>query len=128
MVRHMMTSPVPMGGAWYVDITGSYLNQLTSNKTIAEIRQAYSQGYVIFCRISVTNVFEGLPITLPLYCLHPSADMLAFGGTCSPHFNGSSTVSVTLTLTLTYNQKWYLFVDEVINESTISAYLPTSSG
>lgn len=124
MVRHMMTSPVPMGGAWYVDITGSNVSQLTSNKTIAEIRQAYSQGYVIFCRISVTSVFEGLPITLPLYCLHPSADMLAFGGTCSPRFNGVSTVSITLT----YNQKWYLFVDEVINESTISAYLPTSSG
>lgn len=108
--------------AWYVDITGSATNTLTSSKTIAEIRQAYDQGYSIFCRISVTSVFEGLPITLPLYCLHPSADMLAFGGTCSLRFGGSSTVSITLT----YNQKWYLFVDEVINESTISANLPTS--
>ena len=104
--------------AWYVNVTGSDINNFTVDKTANQIVEAFAHDFSVFCDIQITSLFYGLSIILPLYCID-GISAIAFGGTCTPHVGGDPS---SCSITLTYDGNWHLFVEEVINENTV----PTS--
>lgn len=96
--------------AWYVNITGTP-NEPTGDKTPAEIYQAYTNGYAVYAVVQMADLFNETPFILPLVSIIPVSDSykVAFSASAEPHKSGDEVVSITVT----WNQKWYLFASEL---------------
>lgn len=108
-------------GAWYVNITGTP-NALSGDKTPAEICQAYTDGYAVYAVVQMTALYGGMPFILPLVAIVPVSGsyQVAFSASAEPHKSDEGVVSVTVT----WNQKWYLFATELATENGIPTTLP----
>ena len=108
-------------GAWYVNITGT-LNALSGDKTPAEIYQAYTDGYAVYAVVQMTALYGGMPFILPLVAIVPVSGsyQVAFSASAEPHKSDEGVVSVTVT----WNQKWYLFATGLATENDIPTTLP----
>ena len=97
-------------GAWYVNITGT-LDAPTGDKTPAEIYQAYTDGYAVYAVVQTTALYSGMPFMLPLVAIVPAGGsyLVAFSASAEPRRSGDEVASITVT----WNQKWYLFVTEL---------------
>lgn len=110
--------------AWYVNITGT-LNEPIGDKTPEEIYQAYTKGYAVYAVVQIANLLGGTPFALPLVSIVPvvGSYMVCFSASAEPH----SPVDGIISITVTWNQKWYLFASELANRDdipTIPQYLP----
>lgn len=96
--------------AWYVNITGT-LNEPIGDKTPAEIYQAYTEGYAVYAVVQIANLLGGMPFTLPLVAIVPASGsyMVCFSASAEPH----SGVDGVASITVTWNQKWYLFMSAI---------------
>lgn len=101
--------------AWYVNITGS-LGNFQSDKTPAEIYQAYTDGYIVYASMPASIV--GFPFILPLLVAIPANDsyMLYFAG------SGISSESPTV-VTAIWNQTWQFSASDLVDDGNISSYL-----
>lgn len=108
-------------GAWYVNITGT-LNAPTGDKTPAEIYQAYTDGYAIYAVVQMTALYSGMPLILPLVAIVPAVGsyLVAFSASAEPHKSDAGVVSITVT----WNQRWYLFASGLATEDDIPRALP----
>lgn len=108
-------------GAWYVNITGTP-NALSGDKTPAEICQAYTDGYAVYAVVQMTALYGGMPFILPLVAIVPVSGsyQVAFSASAEPHKSDEGVVSVTVT----WNQKWYLFATGLATENDIPTTLP----
>ena len=97
-------------GAWYVSITGT-LDAPTGDKTPAEIYQAYTDGYAVYAVVQTTALYSGMPFMLPLVAIVPAGGsyLVAFSASAEPRRSGDEVASITVT----WNQKWYLFATEL---------------
>ena len=111
-------------GAWYVNITGTP-DAPTGDKTPAEIYQAYTDGYAVYAVLQMTSLFAGMPFMLPLTAIVPASGsyLVAFSASTEPRSGVDGVVSITVT----WNQKWYLFATVLAKETdipTIPSALP----
>lgn len=108
-------------GAWYVNITGTP-NALSGDKTPAEICQAYTDGYAVYAVVQMTALYGGMPFILPLVAIVSVSGsyQVAFSASAEPHKSDEGVVSVTVT----WNQKWYLFATGLATENDIPTTLP----
>lgn len=108
-------------GAWYVNITGTP-NALSGDKTPAEICQAYTDGYAVYAVVQMTALYGGMPFILPLVAIVPVSGsyQVAFSASAEPHKSDEGVVSVTVT----WNQKWYLFATGLATKNDIPTTLP----
>lgn len=108
-------------GAWYVNITGTP-NALSGDKIPAEIYQAYTDGYAVYAVVQMTALYGGMPFILPLVAIVPVSGsyQVAFSASAEPHKSDEGVVSVTVT----WNQKWYLFATGLATENDIPTTLP----
>ena len=107
--------------AWYVNITGT-MNTPTGDKTPEEIYQAYTKGYAVYAVVQLANLFGGTPFALPLVSIAPASGsyMVCFSASAEPHLYGDDIVGITVT----WNQKWYLFLSEIASKGDIPS-IPT---
>ena len=107
--------------AWYVNITGT-MNTPTGDKTPEEIYQAYTKGYAVYAVVQLANLLGGTPFALPLVSIAPvvGSYMVCFSASAEPHLDGDAIVGVTVT----WNQKWYLFMSEIASKGDIPS-IPT---
>lgn len=107
--------------AWYVYITGT-LNEPIGDKTPAEIYQACMDGYAVYAVVQIANLLGGTPFALPLVSIAPvvGSYMVCFSASAEPHLYGDDIVGITVT----WNQKWYLFLSEIASKGDIPTVLP----
>lgn len=106
--------------AWYVNITGTF-NEPIGDKTPAEIYQAYTEGYAVYAVVQIANLLGGTPFTLPLVSI-VSVDgsyKVCFSASAEPHLAGDAIVGITVT----WDQKWYLFMSEIARTNNIPTAL-----
>lgn len=108
--------------AWYVNITGTW-NEPIGDKTPEEIYQAYTKGYAVYAAVQLANLFGGTPFALPLVSIAPvvGSYMVCFSASAEPHLYGDDIVGITVT----WNQKWYLFMSEIASKGDIPS-IPTA--
>ena len=107
--------------AWYVNITGTW-NEPIGDKTPEEIYQAYTKGYAVYAVVQLANLLGGTPFALPLVSIAPvvGSYMVCFSASAEPHLYGAAIVGITVT----WNQKWYLFMSEIASKGDIPS-IPT---
>ena len=107
--------------AWYVNITGT-LNEPIGDRTPEEIYQAYTKGYAVYAVVQIANLFGGTPFILPLVSIAPvvGSYMVCFSASAEPHLYGDDIVGITVT----WNQKWHLFISEIASKGDIPTVLP----
>lgn len=109
---------------WYVNITGTS-GAPTGDKTPAEIYQAYTDGYMVYAVVQMTDLFNEMPFILPLVSIVPTSGsyLVAFSASAEPHKANDEALSITVT----WNQKWYLFATVLAKKADISSILPAMS-
>lgn len=102
--------------AWYVNVTITRLNDISSDKTPAEIYQAYTDGYSVYAAIQ--GNFFGLPFVLPLLSAFSTNGnyTILFGVSADPN-------SGTVQFTLAWNEKWYMRYNELIDDQSLQIAL-----
>lgn len=106
--------------AWYVNITGT-LAEPIGDKTPAEIYQAYTEEYAVYAVVQMASLYSGMPFILPLVASVPVGDSykVAFSTLAEAHLAGEGIVEITVT----WNQRWYLFTSEIASTDDIPTTL-----
>lgn len=106
--------------AWYVNITGT-LDEPIGDKTPAEIYQAYTEGYAVYVVVQMTNLYSGMPFTLPLVAIVPASGsyLVCFSTLAEPHRDEAGIIEITVT----WNQRWYLFTSKIASTDDIPTTL-----
>lgn len=106
--------------AWYVNITGA-LDALIGDKTPAEIYQAYTEGYAVYAVVQLAFLYSDTPFILPLASIIRVDDsyMVCFSTMAEPHRDGTGIIEITVT----WNQRWYLFTSKIASTDDIPTTL-----
>lgn len=103
--------------AWYVNMTIASLKNISSDKTPAEIYQAYTDGYSVYAAIPAN--FLGSPFILPLFSAFSTNGnyTILFGASADPSNSG------TVQFTLVWDKIWYMRYNELIDEQSLQTAL-----